>query len=586
MQNYHPLRLLWKNIPRVRQYQFCLLLLLMILVSFAEIVSISAVVPFLGILASPDSFLENSYVKPFAEMMDISDSRELLFPLTIAFCSAALISGLMRFILLWAQTRLSNSIGSDLSVDMYRRTLYQPYAIHLERNTSIIISGISRKTSIVVEQVMFPAMIIISASLMLVAISTTLIVIDYRIAISAIVIFGLIYSVVATFTRRQLFRNSNQVSVEQDQVIKALQEGLGGIRDVLIDGSQEAYSKIYQNSDVRLRRGLGNIQIISVSPRYFIEVLGMVLLALMALTLVDENNGLLDAIPVLGSFALGAIRLLPVVQQIYQSYSQIRGGEASLVDVLSLLEQPLPLTATVSKPMQLPFNESIVLKDIFFRYSSNLPLILEGINFKITKGSKVGIIGTTGSGKSTLIDILMALLTPTNGSFLADNIQIDSLNSRSWQALIAHVPQTIFLSDSSIAENIAFGIPKSEIDYERVKLVCAMAQIDKTIEDLENQYETFVGERGIRLSGGQRQRIGIARALYKDAKIIVLDEATSALDNRTENDVMQTISEISDEVTIIIVAHRLTTLRFCDLIIELKNGKVNRMGSYEEVINQ
>ena len=557
----------------------------MVVASFAEIVSIGAVLPFLGVLSAPDSFLESSYIKPVVALMGISDSRELLLPLTVVFSVAALVSGLMRFTLLWAQTRLSYSIGSDLSVDIYRRTLYQPYSVHLGRNTSVIISGISRKTSLVVEQVLFSSLVIISSSLMLVAISTALVIIDYRIAFSAIIVFGSIYIVVAGFTKKYLSRNSKRVSVEQDQVIKALQEGLGGIRDVLIDGTQEAYSKIYRDSDVPLRRGLGNIQIISVSPRYFIEVLGMVLIAFMALTLTKESNGIVGAIPVLGAFALGVIRLLPIVQQVYQSFSQIRGGESSLADVVGLLEQPMPKTTSIVKPLPLSFHNSIVLQDVFFRYSIDLPWVLKGVSFRITRGSRVGFIGTTGSGKSTFLDILMGLLTPVSGSLLVDDVRIDSSNFRSWQAHIAHVPQTIFLSDSTIAENIAFGVSKSEIDYERVKVACAMAHIDEVIEGWELKYEMPVGERGVRLSGGQRQRIGLARALYKESKVIVLDEATSALDNITEENVMDAISNISDDVTILIVAHRLTTLRRCDFIVDLQNGTLNRVGAYADIVN-
>ena len=211
-------------------------------------------------------------------------------------------------------------------------------------------------------------------------------------------------------------------------------------------------------------------------------------------------------------------------------------------------------------------------------------MVLKGISFSIPKGSKVGVLGTTGSGKSTLLDILMGLLTPLGGSLLVDDVQIDRSNYRSWQAHIAHVPQSIFLSDSTIAENIAFGVSESEIDYERVKSACARAQIHDDIESWDLKYETPVGERGIRISGGQRQRIGIARALYKEATMIVLDEATSALDNSTEESVMETISSIAADVTVVIVAHRLTTLRCCDFVVDLNDGLVSRRGSYADII--
>lgn len=556
----------------------------MVLASFAEILSIGAVLPFLGVLSDPDSFLTNPYMIPVIEFLGISNSTELLLPLTATFSLLALFSGSVRLTLLWAQTRLSHSIGSDLSVSIYRRTLYQPYSIHLDRNTSVVIAGISRKTSLVVEQVLFPALLIMSSSLTLTAISAALVMIDFRIAFSAIIIFGVLYLIAATLTRKHLSRYSKRISIEQDQTIKALQEGLGGIRDVLIDGTQEAYTRVYRRADIPLRRALGNIQIVSVSPRYLIEVLGMILIAIMALTLTVESNGLVGAIPTLGAFALGVIRLLPIVQQVYQSVSLIRGGEASLLDVVGLLEQPLPKMALKEEPLPLTFQEGITFKDITFRYSEEFPMVLKGISFSIPKGSKVGVLGTTGSGKSTLLDILMGLLTPLGGSFLVDDVQIDRSNYRSWQAHIAHVPQSIFLSDSTIAENIAFGVSESEIDYERVKSACARAQIHDDIESWDLKYETPVGERGIRISGGQRQRIGIARALYKEATMIVLDEATSALDNSTEESVMEMISSIAADVTVVIVAHRLTTLRCCDFVVDLNDGLVSRRGSYADII--
>lgn len=583
MKIYYLIRRLLTSVPNNRTLQFILLVFLMIATSFAEILSIGAVLPFLGVLSDPDSFLKNPYIKPVATIMGISNSRDLLLPLTVVFCLSSFVAGSMRFSLLWAQTRLSHSIGTDLRVDIYRRTLYQPYAVHLGRNTSEIISGISQKTSLVVEQVLFTSLLILSATLMLVSISTVLITIDYRIALFGLFVFALLYSAVAVFMKNILARNSKHISIGQDRTIKALQEGLGGIKEVLIDGSQETYAKIFKDSDVELRRGLTNVQIISVSPRYFIEVTGMVVVALMALTLTKESDGIGDVIPVLGAFALGLMRLLPVVQQIYQSFSQIRGAAACLKDVVELLEQPMPDVNLPEKLLPLSFQEDIVIEDVHFHYSKDLPWVLKGINFRIPKGAKVGIIGATGSGKSTVLNILMGLLTPVTGSFFVDNIKIDSSNYRNWQLNIAHVPQTIFLSDNTIAENIAFGVSRSEIDYERLKIACAMAQIDELIESWEFKYDTPVGERGIRLSGGQLQRVGIARALYKESKFIVLDEATSALDNITEENVMNAISNISDDVTILIVAHRLNTLKRCDFIINIHNGSVNKVGTYDDI---
>jgi len=283
--------------------------------------------------------------------------------------------------------------------------------------------------------------------------------------------------------------------------------------------------------------------------------------------------------------ALGAQRLLPVLQQAYSSWTAMCSGQAPLNDALVLLEQPLPTYAEETSPTPIPFQNSIMIKNLAFRYAPQAPWILQGVDINIPKGSRTGFIGTTGSGKSTLLDIIMGLLQPTEGSLNIDDIHITSKNHSSWQMHIAHVPQAIFLADTTITENIAFGVQHDKINHERVRKSAEKAQISQTIEAWDQQYNTLVGERGVRLSGGQRQRIGIARALYKEANFIVFDEATSALDNDTERAVMQAIENLDDELTILIVAHRLTTLKNCTQIIELADGGIKRTGTYQEIVN-
>ena len=387
-------------------------------------------------------------------------------------------------------------------------------------------------------------------------------------------------------TSKRLLRNSTINAHESTQVIKSLQEGLGGIRDVLIDGTQATYCQKYNHADQQYRRAQGNSSFIGAAPRYAMEALGMLLIATLAYKLAQEPDGVAKAIPILGALALGAQRLLPVLQQAYNAWSTIQSSQASLQDALELLDQPLPSYANTPPAEQLPFIHNISLKQISFRYSPQTPYILKNINLTIAKGNRVGFIGTTGSGKSTLLDIVMGLLHPTQGNLLVDDLPITTKNHRAWQAHIAHVPQAIFLADSSIEENIAFGIPKDKIDQARVRQAAQQAQIGDIIETWPNQYQTFVGERGIRLSGGQRQRIGIARALYKQADVIIFDEATSALDNETEQSVMQSIERLSKNLTILIIAHRLTTLKNCTQIIELDSAGIKRIGTYQDIVCQ
>lgn len=569
---------LWAHIAARRKKQLSLLSLFMVLTSFSEVISIGTVLPFLGALMSPEELIQSDYLLPIVAVLEVSNSDQLLLLLTLTFIGAATAAALMRLTLLWAQTRLGHAIGADLSIQIYEKTLYQPYSVHVSRNSSEVIAGISSKVNIVVANTVLPLLMAISSLLLLAGILAVLIVIDPAVALAAFSVFGAVYAVVMVLSRKQLTRNSQQISREHSRVVKALQEGLGGIRDVLIDGTQTVYCQIYRSADLPLRRAQANNQIIGASPRFLIEALGVALIAALAYALTGREGGVAAAIPLLGALAIGAQRLLPVLQQFYSSWSSLRGAQGSLNDVLNLIEQPLPAYARELSSKNIPFTKSIKLDNISFRYSMQTPWVLQDLNLEIPKGARVGFMGTTGSGKSTLLDILMALLEPERGRLLIDGTSINQQNLRAWQSHISHVPQAIFLADTTIAENIAFGIPPNEIDYAHVEQAARQAQIAKTIESWEQGYNTIVGERGVRLSGGQRQRIGIARALYKQADLIILDEATSALDNETESSVMEAINALSQDITVLIVAHRLSTLNACDIVYHLESGRIKDFG--------
>jgi ATP-binding cassette subfamily B protein len=558
---------------------------LMIVTAFAEVLSIGAVLPFLGILTSPDVVFAQPFLAPLIQALGVQTPAQLLFPLTILFALAAITSGLMRILLLWAQYRLSSAMGTDLSLNVYRRTLFQPYAVHAARNSSDIIAAISSKITTVINNSLMTSLVLTSSFFLMTMILGALLLIDPLIAVTAFVGFGMVYAIVIVLTKKRLLRDSKRISQQSNRVVKALQEGLGGIRDVLIDGTQNTYCDIYRTADQSLRRAQANVNIVSGSPRFLIEALGMVLIAGLAYVMAQRSEGIAGAIPVLGALALGAQRLLPVLQQAYASFSSIRGNKTNLEDVIDLLDQPMP-EGHQELVQPITFERDIKLNNLSFQYAKQSPMVLKGVDITIAKGSRVGFIGSTGSGKSTLVDVAMSLLQPTQGSLDIDGQAITPANQRAWHAHLAHVPQSIFLADSSIAENIAFGVPRALIDMQRVQLAAQQAQIAQTIEGWQENYETFVGERGVRLSGGQRQRIGIARALYKHANVIIFDEATSALDNATEREVMQAIDSLGKELTVLIVAHRLSTLKHCTHIVELSQGQVVRQGGYDEIVGK
>jgi len=577
---------LWGHLNSRRKHQFLLLLGLMVVSAFFEVVSLGAVLPFIGILISPERVFNHPVVYNLAQGVGITSAHQLMLPLTVVFSFAALAAGGVRMFLMWANTRFAYAVGSDLSIEVYRRTLYQPYWIHVARNSSEVISAITTKVNDIVFQLLMPLLILFSSALLMFSITGVLIVIKPIVALVVTGGFGASYGLVTWLSRRQVRRNSQTIAYEQTQVVKALQEGLGGIRDVLLDGTQPAYCNIYRDADLSLRRAQAGNSYVAATPRYLMEAMGMVLIAVIALALTNQSGGASSALPVLAALAMGAQRILPALQQSYTSWITVAGSQATVADILDLLNQKLSDDVLNPVPIPLLFKSAIRFDAVCFRYSNEGPLVLDGLDLVIPKGARVGFVGSTGSGKTTTLDLLMGLLLPTDGRLLVDEQHVMGKNIRSWQQNIAHVPQSIYLADATIAGNIAFGVPIQEIDMDLVKKAARQAHIAEFIESRPNCYDAFVGERGIRLSGGQRQRIGIARALYKQASVLVFDEATSALDNATEKSVMSAIDSLNQnrDLTILIIAHRLTTVRKCDLIVEMEKGRVVAQGTYEELM--
>jgi len=570
--------------PWSLKLRFCLLVLLMLAGALSEMMSIGMIIPFLSVITSPDLVFAHPIAQPVIEIFSIKSNKDLAFILTVGFCLIAVTAASIRLIALWFQTRFCYSLGADLSTQIYKNSLYQPYPVHVARNSSEFISTIFNKTFQSITYAIRPVLNILSSVLLLIGIVSVLMIIEPVVTFFAFILFGALYGIVMLLTRSRLDIDSKNLSVEQDAVLKKLQEGFGSIRDILVSNTQEVYLKSYSSSFSALQSAWSSVEIISAIPRFAIEAIGIVSIALLTLYLSNEPAGLIGALPILGAMALGAQRMLPVLQLIYASISFLRAGREPLTDMLDILEMPSQESIIKASHKSLPYEKQIVIENLKFKYTPDSPWILDGLDLKISKGDMIGIIGSTGSGKSTLIDILMGLLRPTDGTFKVDDEIVTDINKHGWQTKIAHVPQSIFLIDASITENIALGTPLKDIDFELVKKSARKAQIHDVISSWDDKYETIVGERGIRISGGQIQRIAIARALYKNASVIIFDEATSALDSETESLVMESIVGLDKDLTIIIVAHRLSTLKDCTHIIELEDGKVVRRGKYNEIV--
>ena len=370
----------------------------------------------------------------------------------------------------------------------------------------------------------------------------------------------------------------------QPSRLRFIQEGLGAIREVILYNLQNYYVKNFDYFDRDIRQRMAKNSFVIGSIRFILEGIILLILSFLVLFIFKNNNGYND-FAVLATFAVAAQKLLPSMQTIYRMWSNLLQKRYQLIDTLNIFRRIKNNSSQIVEKDF--FNRSISFHKLRFRYSDSDDFVLNSLSLKIFKGECIGIIGKSGSGKTTLIEILMTLLSPSDGKMFVDDIDIfDSSNRKflnTWRQILSHVPQDIFISDSSVAENIAFGIPFNDIDLDKIKRVAKQAQLDSFIEGLPKKYLTFLGEGGSKLSGGQRQRIAIARALYRDAKVIILDEATSSLDLGTESNILALIKELKGKITFIIVAHRINTLSICDRIFKIKAGNINDILSPDEL---
>lgn len=572
LKNHHIVRL-WRQLVPRRRWQIVSLLFLMLIATLSEVFTVGAIIPFLSAITNPEKLYTSEYLREFIQIAGITSPNQLVAPIASIFVLSAITTGVVRVLLVWVQTRLCFAIGSELSISVFNSVLHQPYSVHIGRHSSEVISGITEKTNTVIYGFLMPCLATISAILVLFAILLTLLLLEPLVTAYTFLCFSIIYFSLVFFTRKPLKGISATISFEHSKSIKLIQEGVGGIRDVLLDNSQGVFTNAYSVSDRKLRRAQADVSIISSVPRHALEAIGLAAIGALVgyLGMLENGQGFFDFLPALGAIGLAAQRVLPLMQQIYANWAYVRSSANSLNEVLTLLQPVAPEQASSEPKSTLVFNQTIVLDNVWYRYSSEGPDIFRGVSLRIPKGAIVGFVGKTGCGKSTLVDLLTALLNPIKGSLFVDNILIGPGNMRHWQAHIAYVPQFIFISDSSVAENIAFGIERHEIDMHRVERVAKIAQIDEIVQTLKFGYNTTLGESGVSLSGGQRQRIGIARALYKDSSVLIFDEATSALDEETEEAIMNALHDNDKSMTLIVISHRESTLRRCELIFSLKN---------------
>ena len=575
-------RFILSSLPSKRRRQAFLLLPILLLGALADMATIGLAIPFISLLVDQSQLSRIPMLTDFLASLGLQTEREIAIAITVAFATTVLFSALLRIAIEVYSKKVVFRIGHDLSLGVVRRILSQPYSFHVKTNSSETLAA-TNKTQILTLQFLLSYLDVINGTIVSLAILTALLIVNWQIALLIGVTIALVYIVIALVTRKRLLSIKSIISTAQNERVQYLQESIGAIRDVILERRTDAHVQRFGAVESRFRDAQAYVRILSITPRYVVEGVALLLISGLALYILLSGGDFVSLVPILVAFAIGAQRLLPTLQQVNGGITKIRASGQVVDDVRLMLQLPVHVRPK-GDASAVPFEKEIAFDAVTFRYDIDGEPVLRDLSLVIPRGARVGLIGSTGSGKSTLIDLLMGLLSPDEGSLRVDGKVLSQDNLPDWQTHIAHVPQFVFLADATLKQNIAFSSDDSEIDMERVSLAAKMACVDEFVSDLPDGYDTMMGERGVRFSGGQRQRIGIARALYQTRELLVLDEATSALDADTEHRIMENIDTVGRDTTMVMIAHRLETLRVCDTIVRLESGRISGIGTYEEMI--
>ncbi len=572
-------QMIWRMLKKSERRGLGKIFALMLIGTVLEMFSLGLVVPIVGLLVNPDYIQRVPIVHSL--FGDLSTTQYVLGAMGL-LVGVYLIKTIFLIWKTWVQRGFSNAVTMRIAQDLYEIYLMQPYPFHLERNSAIMIRN-SQSSASLMGGVIDPLLLIASEFLVSGGLFVLMLILEPVGSLSAIVVFGSFSIIFRRITSRRIAKWGKAQNDYKGSMIRHLQQGFSGVKDIKILGREDYFIAGY-NSDLS---GNAYVQrryaVAQTLPRFSMELLTIVCLGLLVSLMVLSSKAVGDILPVLSLFGAAAFRLLPSLSQVINSFMSININRPIVDNLYVDLALPIPAATTDHNGRKLL--DRMDVEGLRFSYARTTRDALNNVSIYIRRGEAVGLIGSSGSGKSTLVDILLGLLEPTEGRVLIDGHDIHQ-NLRGWQDQIGYVPQSIFLTDDTLRRNVAFGLPKDQIDDDAVRSAIRSAQLEEFVASLPDGMETVVGERGVRLSGGQRQRIGIARALYNNPDVLVLDEATSSLDTETEHGVMQAVQALQGDKTVIIVAHRLSTVEYCDRLYRLENAQIVDEGTFSEVTSR
>lgn len=568
--------------------KLCFLLIMILIMALLEMMGVASVLPFMAILANPDIVETNNILKTifeFSNKFGIENNHQFLFAMGIVVFVLLIFSLIFKALTTYFQLRFIFLLEYSLSKRLVTGYLHQPYNWFLNRHSSDIGKTILSEVGQVVGSGINQIVEIIAKSMVVIALTTLLILTNPKLALIVGFVLGVAYWLIYKFTKNYLDYIGKKRLKSNEFRFKSISEAFSAAKEIKVGGLEEAYIKRYAEPARFFALFQATASAVSQLPRFALEAIAFGGVILMILYLMAITGDFDNALPVISLYVFAGYRLLPALQQIYASFSKLAFFGPSFNNLYDDFKNIYPIKLNQNKDI-LSLNKEIILKDIYYNYPNASRTALKGINLKIPVKTTVGLVGATGSGKTTTVDIILGLLEAQKGDLEVDGQIINKQNSRAWQRSIGYVPQNIYLSDDTISANIAIGIESKDINQEAVEKACKIANLHDFISnELPNKYQTTIGERGIRLSGGQRQRIGIARALYHEPKVLILDEATSSLDNLTERKVMDEVNKLSKDITVIIIAHRLSSIKKCDKIFYLENGRIKNQGTFDELVD-